>query len=485
MSRISGCSHVALILGALVAGAFACSKPSTRPPPPARNLVLFVMDTLRADRLGVYGNPKGITPRIDSFARSGIVFERAWAPSPHTVPSHASLFSSTYPATHLVWNDVPLEGGQSFYPALSPDTVTLAEQLVGAGFQTAAIADGGWVSTSRGLSQGFAHFDSVTRGTDDRVDASIRWLAKRDGRRFFLFVHSYEVHAPYMPPQGTEDLFAESYDGPVRGVLRDACRFAESKQIEAPTPAVQRQFFKPVLDQLGPSDYAYLLALYDAELRVADSAFGRLIEYLQSENLLDETLVILTADYGEEFWEHGKHAHQQLYEEVVHIPLIARDPGGPTGIRRSDLVDLIDVMPTALSSLGLPVPATAAGRDVSLRSESSPNTDRMLVAQVNAVLGNPAQFAVRSDAFKVLFSGEDRSGVEVYALDEDPSERTDIAGSERAEPIVEQARRAVDDHLERARRHQQQFSLRPDPIRSSRLNARQRNELRMLGYIED
>lgn len=221
---------IALIV---LAGGPACRdstrEPGTAPPP---NLILFVIDTLRADRLGSYGNARAATPNLDAFAGEAMLFERAHAPAARTAPSHASLFTSTYPATHGVWNVTFDAAGEQLHPRLADASITLAEVLRDAGYATAAVADGGWLTRVRGMDQGFETFDSDNLGVVNRIDRALEWLDERDrDRPFFLFLHTYEVHVPYFPPTGYEDEFADDYAGPLRETLAAARRPAEAVPI--------------------------------------------------------------------------------------------------------------------------------------------------------------------------------------------------------------------------------------------------------------
>jgi len=453
-----------------------------RAPATPRNLILFVIDTLRADRVSAYGNDHATTPNLDAFAREAILFENAFAPSFHTAASHASLFTSTYPATHGVWNAVTLHGTSS-HPNLAPASVTLAETLRDAGFQTAAMADGGWVTRSRGLLQGFDVVDSANRGANDRIDAAVRWLQTRQRhRRFFLFLHTYEVHAPYVPPEGQTILSGADYDGPLRNALAQARAWRRTRKIKNPLLDLHRMFFQPHLVDATAEDIAFLLALYDTELTIVDQAFGRLMAQVEAESLADDTLIIVTADHGEEFFEHGKGDHQQLYDEVLHIPLMVRDPRIRTGARRADLVDLVDLMPTALTVLGIPVPATSLGRAIDLGSPHDPAEERLLIAENDA--GGPRWLSVRGPDFHAVFRGDQLESVEAFDVDADPEEHHDISRSPRGRAFVERARTAAREHDAAARSHRNHYHLGPQVKRSGKMSDRQRDELRMLGYIE-
>ena len=303
----------------------------------SRNLVLVVADTLRADRLGCYGHDRDTSPSLDALAAESVLFENAFAPSPYTATSHASLFTSLYPNTHLVWNKTELEGGATVFPKLSENAVTLAEALRDAGWQTAGIADGGFVKEERGLHQGFELFESKTTGVGGRVDRALEWLREeRDPERpFFLFLHTYEVHSPYMPELEYVDRFDPDYRGPLREAVRQARQWVAENPLANPINKPQERFFKPLFEAQGfsPEDQAFVRTLYDAEIAMVDDEFARLRAYLRESGLDQDTAIVVTSDHGEEFWEHDYWGHHKLWEETLRVPLIARLPGGPPGAR--------------------------------------------------------------------------------------------------------------------------------------------------------
>jgi arylsulfatase A-like enzyme len=436
------------------------------------NVVLVVIDTLRADALGSDGNTAAHTPRLDAFSAEGLRFANAYAQAPATAPSVASLFTSTYPATHGVWNDIELADGQCLLPQLSSRAVTLAEALAEAGYQTAAVADGGWVTRERGLQQGFQSFDSETRGVVDRFATANAWL-RRDARApFFLFLHTYQVHTPYLPPAGYEDRLCPDYRGPFRKAVEGARNYQASGQAKDPFLDIQRRFYGPLLDGADAQDTAFLRCLYDAEVSLVDEQFGLLMDSLRANGLLETTVVIFTADHGEEFREHGRWKHTQLYEELLRVPLIVRLPGGPRGARHHS-IELVDVMPSLLAELGVEVPATAVGRVVSFHQ---PQTGvRSLVAQINNPL---AQRSVRYGALKAIFH-DDR--VEVFDLGSDPLEQHDLSST--SGDFLSFAEAELSRFLDDAREHRGQFELAPAAAGMQSYPEQAREELMALGYL--
>ncbi len=463
--------------------------PVQLPPPAAqgasRNLILVVVDTLRADRLGCYGHERDTSPNLDALAEESVLFENAFAPSPFTAASHASLFTSLYPDTHMVWNRATLENGATVFPALSEKAVTLAEALRDAGFQTAGIADGGFVKAERGLDQGFQHFDSRTVGAADRFAEAIRWLEEeRDpSRPFFLFLHTYEVHSPYMPELEYVDRFDPDYRGPLREAVRQAREWVAANPEQNPINKPQERFFKPLFeaDAFTARDKEYVKTLYDAEIAMVDDEMAGLVAHLRASGLLEDTALVVTADHGEEFWEHDYWGHHKLWEETLRIPLIARLPDGPRGERRSDMIDLVDLMPSLLGELGVAVPETAAGRAVDLRDAAATPPGSYFVAQANS----PFAIAVfRYAEGKTMFFVDPDEGVSVFDPARDRAEREDLAATEAGQELI---RRAKQDRSEFARRSaelRKRFQLFPELRSQARFSPEMLAELEALGYID-
>lgn len=465
------------LAAALLFGLCAACGSEARPGP---NVILFLVDTLRADHLSCYGYPRNTSPNLDAFAREGVLFERVWAQAPQTAPSHASLFTSTYPAAHGIWNDVPAADGELVHPRLAEGAVTLAEVLREAGWRTAAIADGGWLIEERGLFQGFEHVESRTRGVVDRVDRGIEWLGDAARRRapFFLFLHTYEVHTPYLPPPGYEERFAAGYQGPLREVLAQARVYALSPAVENPLTDVQQKIVNPALKQADAADTAFVEALYDAEISLVDEEFARLLGWLRIHDLLDDTIVIVASDHGEEFAEHGEFGHKQVYEECLRVPLLVRVPGGPRGLRRQDAAELVDLMPSLLGQLGLPAPASAVGRDLDLDGADQGRAADGFLAEVN----HPRrQVAWRFDRRKAVLPLAQAQEATAYDLEADPGERAPLPA---ADDFVERARRAAAAFQKLAEAHRERFHLRPQVTGLGELSAGRRAELEQLGYVD-
>src|SRR2546425_801800 len=288
--------------------------------PPAVSVVLITIDTLRPDHLGCYGYAPIQTPNIDQFARAGVKFTQAYTPVPITLPAHAALFTGAFPLTTGMHD---FSGNK-----LPSSTITLAKILRDNGYTTAAFIGSAMLDSRFGVNQGFAtyfdhfelggleevHLDAIERRGDRVVDEALKWLRLNSNLPIFLWVHLYDPHAPYNPP--------EPYAGRYRA--------------------------RP----------------YDGEIAFADAQVGRLFAALKQEGLLEKSLIVLVSDHGESLGEHGEKTHGFfVYNSTLHIPLVFKIPGaGPRVVQEE--VSLVDVMPTVLQALKFPLPAGVQGRSL-------------------------------------------------------------------------------------------------------------------------
>ena len=335
-------SLVRSVLAALVALA-SCSSEPERPP----SVLLISLDTLRADALSCYGNPRPTSPTLDALAAEGARFDEAMAHAPNTAPSHASLFTGVTPWTHRVENRV----GDGLHQ-LPDEFVTLAEVFAERGYATTACTDGGSLAGSWNLDQGFEVYTAVREGTAAQVDRMLDHLdaTADETRPRFLFLHSYETHQPTLPPL---DLLARfrsdpDYDGVVREREQALRREARGRKRPVPRSNVLREGF----EDFGPDDVTYLWDLYLASLASADREVGRFLDELAARGLDEDLWVIVTSDHGEEFGEHGYFGHRQLLYETLRVPLIVRPPRGSDVAWRGRVVDervgLVDLHATLL-----------------------------------------------------------------------------------------------------------------------------------------
>jgi arylsulfatase A-like enzyme/predicted Zn-dependent protease len=382
-SRVTAASllpAVALLVG--------CDSASSRDPAEF-SVVVVTLDTTRADRIGAYGGASVPTPHIDAIAEEGVLFESAYAQAPLTLPSHSSMFTGKYPASHGVRHNGVFR--------LRAEETTLAERLKDAGFATAAVVGAFVLNAGYGTEQGFDVYSDIPRdrysgGRDQLYEAQrpaeevnrevFRWLEEKPEGRFFLWVHYYDPHAPYAPPE------------------------TSGRELHG--------------------------SGYDREISYMDSCFGDLIARLRREGILDDVLLIVAGDHGESLGHHGELSHGVfLYEPAMRVPMIFRAPGlVPKGRRVPDLVELVDVAPTVLDLLGLPPLPGASGRSLAplLRGEGVPE-GRVVFAETfmpRIEFGWSELRMVRDRRFKYIQAPRP----ELYDLREDPAESVNLHGLE-------------------------------------------------------
>jgi arylsulfatase A-like enzyme len=396
-------ARVALLLAGL--GALACHHALPHP----RGVVLVVLDTLRADRLGCYGYTRRPTsPRLDRLADEAVLFENTISHAPWTVASVASILSG-FPDTRA------FEDGEL--------RRSLVQDLTAAGIETAAITEGGYFTAVFGFDRGFEEFHEehyLFGGTIERTfDAALAWLAKARTEPFFLLVHSYAAHMPY-----TRTTFSAGM-----APARFGEHFTEEAHEAVSTGALA----------LTPEELELLEALYDGGVQACDREVGRLLDGLESLGLRDETVVVVTSDHGEELSEGrfprfaGDHGHA-LHDELVHVPLIVADPS--LGARRvPQQVRSMDILPTVLELLGVPVPPDVEGR--SLRPFLAGGSEaHERLARGGSTEEGPDRAFVRLSRHKLVQRfetpepGSPFDGVpefELFDLAADPGERRNLA----------------------------------------------------------
>jgi arylsulfatase A-like enzyme len=379
---------------------------------PARAVIVVDIDTLRADHLGSYGYSRPTSPNLDRFAGRAVQFDWAFSQAPNTLPSQTSILTSLYPSTHLVLHDDD---------RLAPERDTLAELLAAAGFSTGAFVDGGYLKPHFGLDQGFETYFDLNGGGLAEGEARIAsWLDAHRSEKFFLFLHTYDVHSPYAPPAPFRERFAALVAPPTPG-FEPTSEALEGIRISQYSAA-------PL--QLPARDLAYAEALYDGEIAYVDAWFGRLLARLENLGIADSTIVAVISDHGEEFAEHGSVLHEKLYTTVTHVPLLLQAPGGDRGSRISHSVETIDLAPTLLELAGVPVPPAMDGRSLAAhvagRGAGAPPPGRPAIVE-SPFFG--VQRGLLDDRHHLLLSLQ--SGrIELFRYREDREERRDLAGEE-------------------------------------------------------
>ncbi len=405
-------------------------------------LILISIDTLRADRLGCYGRDRGTSPRLDEFAGEAVLFESCFAAGCKTAESHMSLFTSLPPTAHGVHNASP----KLAVPVhqLGENRVTLPQVLRRAGRFNSAVACGGQILPAMGFQRGFEdRFVSELVDVRDIVDRSLAAAdaALAQDKPWMLFTHTYQVHGPYLPPRRFRERFAPDLHGTVGDRVRQLEDLPFQEQWKALTPV----FWKDIAS-FDARDIALLSDLYDGEVAYADEEIGRLLDGLRERGVLERAIVVVFSDHGEEFGEHGHLEHDELYAELLHVPLLVRLPGGRLGgTRVTGQCSLMDVMPTLLELLGLQVPDALAGRSLVPAMLSGRTAGDAVLAERIMFEASYAA-ALRTPETSLLFRADpsamhtdERPGpgpepgrpagegrIEVYDLRADPGERNDL-----------------------------------------------------------
>lgn len=390
---------------ALLALAAGCAAPPARFRP---HVIVVVVDCLRADHVGAYGYPRPTTPNLDRLAAEGIRFDAAYANGTWTKPSIATLFSGLYPAEHgLLRVGIPA-GDELDTDTLAPEIPMLAASFSAAGYRTIAAVAQIHLKSEFGFSRGFGEYLWFSNLGAFRLN---RRLFETLGpvasdRPVFAWLHYIDAHWPYRAGPG----------GP-RPELG-----ATAMNPEPPHEQTHETIRTWIAAHLNEANRRALAARYDHEVALVDAAIGDLVARLRSAGVLDDTLLVVTADHGEGFFEHGNLTHGfEPYEEVAHVPLIVRPPrrlGLPTGVRTTP-VSHVDFAPTLLDLLGLPPLAGASGR--SYAQVLAGREERQRAVLIQAETSN----ALRLGNLKVLRRDPDR--IEVYDLSLDPGEHRDLA----------------------------------------------------------
>lgn len=325
-----------IVFSALFAGLLGCLAVLAlagkgRPP----NIILISLDTLRADRLGVYGYGRATSPSFDRWAKDSALFRKAISVSNWTLPAHVSMFTGLYPSSHKVV-------GLDHKPA--GEIALLSEILERAGYETMAFTGGGYLSRGFGMHRGFNHFDPSRSNTDleGALRRAAKMIAKLDGERpYYALIHAYDLHCPYDVPQEIEVRFESSGTEQIdpRG-----CGHTDS--------------------QISKAQALFLSDRYDERIRLVDDLLGRFFDFLESRSAFADTVLVITSDHGEAFLEHGKVGHSHsLYSELLHIPLAIRAPG-IAGREIGSVTSNVDLLPTLLDLAGLPIPQGLDGESL-------------------------------------------------------------------------------------------------------------------------
>jgi len=444
-----------LLLVVVQAGAWLKQNRTPNHPPAdnAPNVLMLVVDTLRADHLSTYGYARPTSPNLDRLASQSVLFERASSAASWTLPSHASLLNGRFPHEHHASWAHPQILQENHYP-------TLGQALKDQGYRTAAFsANLYWFTRAHGFGHGFDHFEDFFSNPSDTVlrtffgrvifkvvqkylgfedipgrkhaadinRSFLRWLDHRPDQPFFGFLNYLDAHDPYLPPQPYRSQFSDTQNP--GGILNGEV-FREQPDM---TPQ-QRQ---------GEID------AYDGGIAYADDQIGQLLNELDTRGLADNTLVIFTSDHGEEFLEHGLYLHgSSVYRESIHVPLVVRYPGKtPQGVRISKPVSIVAIPATIMDLLGLADQSPFPGPPLTPLWQSPQKPDQQpmpALAQVEHKPWAPQAAPAHTSALTSLFFQQwhcihsDDKGWEIYDWKTDPGETRDLADTDQGKEVIAQ-----------------------------------------------
>ncbi|MFT5441299.1 MAG: arylsulfatase A-like enzyme [Myxococcota bacterium] len=463
----------AITLSCLAAFGLGCEQAS--PPPDVKdlNVVLIVLDTTRADAVEGYGGADAHTPTLSKLASEGVLFRNARTTSAWTLPSHGSIFTALYPSRH----GAHAEGG-----GIREERTTLS-QMLGRTHATAGFSENPHIIEAHGFARGFDHFEETWREqeahkTPPPTEARVaKWLEARDeSEAFFLFVNLMTPHLPYAPPAAQQAIHVPKLDAKIidnfRGVEEGHARLQMMGKLG----------FKRL-------DFSILRALYQAEVSYADERVATILRSLGPASVLDNTLVVVVSDHGENIGDHGLMEHQfSLHESLLRVPLIMRLPGTFTrGSFRDEPVQLVDIMPTILDVLEWPTEQWPAMEGRSLIGLPI-SMERPVYAEYMRPGGQEKLFhaidpnfdfskfnrrlkSIQVKNLKLITS--DSGGRELFNLATDPDERRNLAQRQPEDA----------DRLE-ARLLDWAGGWEPGDAESIDLDQQTEDALRELGYIE-
>jgi arylsulfatase A-like enzyme len=456
---LAGITSVALV----AFSALGCGNPRSdliarsEIPQQSHPLIIIDIDTLRADHLGCYGYHRPTSPNIDEFAEQSVLFEWAFSQAPNTPPSQTSILSGLYPGTH----------GMIFDEDRVPDEANmLAEVLAEHGFTTAGFHDGGYMSNTFNIGQGFTIYDNNRgQGLAAIGPKVFDWLRAHHSEDFLLLVHTYDTHTPYAPPPPFDEAFVEGVPEPSPGFVPDV------EQMEA----VRLSKYTDELRTLADNDLAWAISRYDAEIQYVDAWFGEFMALVRELNLDERATIVVISDHGEEFQEHGSVLHEKLYATVTRIPFLIRFPGGGITRRVGEPVEGLDLMPTLLDISGCPIPPEVQGESLVPVIRGLPDPGEHHAFSESPYFGE--RRVITSYDWRFFYTHSNDS-IELYRYREDPLEQDDLSQSNESD---------IDGLRERLLDWDQNVRV-PliTQVAASReeLDAATREQLEALGYIQ-
>lgn len=425
------------------------------------NFILISLDTLRADHLSSYGYHRRTSPNLDRLAGDGVLFEHVYAQSPWTLPSHMSLLFSLNTARHQVY---------LYNQSIDRTIPSLASYLKGAGYLTTAFTGGGYMSSIYGFPKGFDRYDEPaekepdyrSREAEYLYHTAADWLTKNQDKKFFLFLHTFQIHGPYECPPGWNNAF-----------LSETHKWSQIN-------------LKDTLEKRGAHSFSEteienIIALYDAEIQYTDEVLLKpLMDHLKQLGLYQRTVLIITSDHGEEFYEHNGWLHgDTLYNEQLKVPLIIKMPYSENAGRRiPSKIRLIDIMPTVLDLAGIK-PGDIDGQSLLSLVNGKEHQDRIFISDLASRTQPqliPLRMATNREQLKFIFTRADSGikSIETFDLENDPGEKNNLFP--KAQSLRDEVLAFLTDYYETQKQRNQTGE-------EVELNQALEEKLKALGYL--
>ena len=430
-----------------------------------QNVVILLLDCVRADHIGAYGYPRPTTPNLDALATDAVLFEQAISQSNWTKPSIVSLFTGTYLSQHLITDGrlggrIEDDGTVPTGHVMVEEFTTLAEYMSRGGFAAGGFVNQGHLPAHLGFAQGFDVYESGLH--DPEVEQFFEaWVNQLGDRRFFAYLHLLDLHFPYTT-QDHLDIFNDDLsERPMTRLMQSGAGGEEIRR-------------RASTGGLSQENVHELIGLYDGELLGVDDRLGSVVRYLKASGLYDSTLIIVTADHGEAFLEHNyfEHGENLLYSELIRVPLIIKFPNRQhAGQRISAPAQLIDILPTLQEHFGLAASQEVGGTSLIglIEGTASPHT---VLSELSDLDGRKALY---HGGRKFIFQASGQA--EVFDYTTDPLDLVNLADGVAAH-ILEEAKTILQELLTRNEEFAKEMAVAKRP-----LNQREIQRLRSLGYI--
>jgi len=509
--------NILFIIMVIAAALIGCNRHDGKSRMDLPNIILISLDTLRADHLHCYGYEKEISPAIDAMAAGGVLFEKAYAQSAWTLPSHVSMFTSLYPSSH----------GVTTRKRKIPENMNLLSEILKTrDYRTASFNGSLFVSAKFGFDKGFDLYEEIPIRKGDVAticNRMLSWIEENHQDPFFIFFHTYEIHRPFSPPDPYKEAYVPSEpfarqtasrivlkvleEEPLTleevGFLK-ALRFCRENEtvfnwIKASEDhgdtlsdreikmklvdilATEYEMEDDVLadwreNKTGSPVYTYLLENYDAEIIFTDHQISRLMDLLRRLELQEKTLIVLTSDHGEEFSEHGGLGHgKTCYNEVIQVPLIFYFPGClPAGTRIRTNAALIDLPPTILEVAGIDIPEAYQGISLLPLIEKPREIQRLIFSENMQEGATYWPVVVIDGDWKFHYDQKNNRPGELYHLGLDPGEVDNLAGTNHT--VRDRLEVEVTAHLKKAQ---------STGIALTEQSGEIQRQLKALGYAEE